>query len=329
MTGICVTTGSRLHFGLLCGAADSQWHYGGIGLMLDQPAWQLEVALATSGPDIFETSAGVRERLQRILLRFRRSNPDLPAVRFATVCEVNPHAGLGSGTQLTLAAGTALLLLSGRRRPADATQLAASLGRSRRSAIGTFGFDHGGFIIDHGEQQQSPEHRLEKIRIPEEWRFLIVTPPQLTGLSGETEENFFGEQRCLAPDVLNQIDTAVQTMIVPAIRHRRFADFRDGLAVYGRLVGEFYAPAQGGVYSSPLIRSLVDQLAERGVTGAVQSSWGPSVCIPASSPEDTVRIEEILKSCGRHPDVTVTVAKGLNVGATVRSEAPENYRSFG
>jgi predicted sugar kinase len=38
---IQVRTGARLHFGLILGSDSTGWVFGGVGLMLQQPGWQL------------------------------------------------------------------------------------------------------------------------------------------------------------------------------------------------------------------------------------------------------------------------------------------------
>ena len=329
MTAVEVITGSRLHFGLLCGAPDSGWHYGGIGLMVAQPAWRLKVSLSSSPVDSFDTSGTVQERLERLLKLFRNQHADLSPVRFASSSEVDFHSGLGSGTQLTLAAGAALLLLSGNHRPADIANFAATLGRNRRSAIGTYGFDHGGFIIDHGRSPHNDQHVLDRIPWPEQWRMLIVTPARSTGLWGETEEQFFGRCRYLQDAAVNQFDRLVRTRISPAVAENRFNDFSDALTEYGSQVGAFYAPAQGGVFSSSVTQDLAEWLRSQRITGVVQSSWGPSVGIPASSAEHAEEIIRRIQSHSPAKDVSIITATGLNIGATIRTPATEPHRSFG
>ena len=329
MTSVEVTTGSRLHFGLLCGAPDSGWHYGGIGLMIDQPAWHLRVSLADNPDDRVDASPPVQQRLKKLLVDFRRAHRDLPQVRIATISEVGFHSGLGSGTQLTLAAGTALLLLSGRKRPANIADLAANLGRSRRSSIGTFGFDRGGFVVDHGKSADGQQLPLERHAFPEDWRMVLVTPQKSEGLSGTTEETFFDRERFLDATTVATVQSLIEQQITPSIRDHNFDNFRNGLAAYGNLVGEYYAPAQGGIYSSTAIRDLVSWLKPHGVDSVVQSSWGPTVCIPASNPEHA---ESVISTIRRYPTATsldLRIAASLNTGATVRSVAPEHQRSFG
>ena len=328
MTWVEVTTGSRLHFGLLCGPPSSNWHYGGIGMMIDAPSWKLRASFCDSSDDEIVASPATVQRLTGLLTHFRETVAKVPVVRIDALSETSFHSGLGSGTQLTLAAGTALLLLTGKPRPRSISSLAESLGRSQRSAIGTFGFDYGGFIVDHGRSSGDRAARMDRIAYPEQWRMVVVTPISSEGLSGDSEEEFFGERKYLDQQAVERCDDLIRRKIVVAIQHGDFFEFRAALREYGTLVGQYYAPAQGGVFSSPVIRELLSRLAERGIDGAVQSSWGPSVCIPASSQGESERIVEQIYECAPETDVSVHIAKCLSTGATVRTAAPENQRTF-
>ena len=329
MNTVEVIAGSRLHFGLLCGAPESGWHYGGIGMMIDQPAWHIHGTRIASDTDEFDVAPVVETRLRDLIGEFRRHYDDLPTVRLTTRSIAGLHAGLGSGTQLTLAVGTAFLMLSGRPRPSRISDLAARLGRSRRSAIGTFGFDHGGFIVDHGRNPSGDERQLRKLTFPEEWRMVVLSPESSEGLSGASEEQFFGERRYLDPAALQQLASLVNSQIVPSVMQTDFEQFRDGLSEYGRLVGEYYSPAQGGVFGNSVIQQIVKQLPSRETAGMVQSSWGPSVAIPARSAAEADEIAARMQALVADDILTARVVRGLNCGATVRTPAPETYRSFG
>ena len=65
------------------------------------------------------------------------------------------HSGLGSGTQLGLAVARALAELSRSRRPRPV--LARAVERGRRSAIGTWTFALGGFIVEGGRRRTGAE----------------------------------------------------------------------------------------------------------------------------------------------------------------------------
>ncbi|MCP4783414.1 MAG: hypothetical protein GY903_04730 [Fuerstiella sp.] len=329
---VVVTTGARLHFGLLCGSPDSGWRYGGVGMMVDQPAWEIQVSWVPAiESDVIHAGDIIRDRVQNVLSRFRHVVADLSAVE-CTVHRAAPfHSGLGAGTQFTLALGTALLVLTGKPRPRDMAEFAATLDRSRRSAVGTYGFDHGGFVIDHGIPGDSTTPRsFDRIRFPDSWRMVMLTPQTAEGLSGETEETFFDRQDYLADDVVSQIGQVIEPNIVESLRGEDFRQFRDALERYGHLAGEYYAAAQGGVFSNRQMENVVQELRSQGITGAVQSSWGPTVCIPAESDQAAEKIREVARESDHGPAITTGIVRGLNIGATVRTTAPEHgQRSFG
>ncbi|MEZ6124908.1 MAG: hypothetical protein R3C49_17305 [Planctomycetaceae bacterium] len=323
MNQVLLSAGSRLHFGLLCAAEEQRWHYGGVGLMIDQPAWQLHVGFnPDGGPEdiIHPASDSVIERSRALLKVYRDQNPELPSLQVSVHQEVPFHCGLGAGTQLTLALATACDLLLGRPRAATAAQTAERFGRSRRSAIGTFGFDHGGFIIDEGRTAD----RLQRLRFPDEWRMVLLIPRQGSGLSGSAEENFFSQRPCLSDSSLQEIEPLVTQRMTSAVTSRNFVVFRDSLLRYGNLVGADYASAQGGIFSHPLIRSVVEKLEQLGFAGAVQSSWGPTTAIPVESQADGERLVSVIRELSGEEQLAVTISRGLNSGVHIRSDCSED-----
>lgn len=323
MTQVSVTAGSRLHFGLVCAAPGLPWHYGGIGLMLQQPAWQLQIRAGDDVlSDCLQTSQAAAERTAGLLDEFRLLNPDLPPVLVQTHGEVPFHAGLGAGTQLTLALGTALLLLSGQPRPSSIADLAIRLGRRRRSAIGTFGFDHGGFIVDRGRSVGE----ITRVCFPEDWRMVLLTPTSSAGLSGSSEETFFGQRTSLPNATVQLLADIIETKIVPSLQNADLPAFREALANYGQQVGQYFAQAQGGIFAHPVIRQLVDQLEQQQISGAVQSSWGPTVAIPVDSQQAALQLQAEVRQHVSEADLQVTICEAMNCGATVKTTAPESRR---
>ena len=66
------------------------------------------------------------------------------------------------------------------------------------------------------------------------------------------------------------------TGLLPAIVERDLAEFGAALSELQRLVGESFAPVQGGTFH-PRAGPLVEALLRLGAAGAGQSSWGPAV----------------------------------------------------
>ena len=76
------------------------------------------------------------------------------------------------------------------RRPArSVTDLAVCVGRGRRSAVGPYGFLHGGLIAEPGKRTHELLSPLERhLPIPEDWRCVLIEPAGWDGLHGGEEE---------------------------------------------------------------------------------------------------------------------------------------------
>ena len=66
------------------------------------------------------------------------------------------------------------------------------------------------------------------------------------------------------------------TALLPALVERDLDEFGAALSRIQRLVGDAFAPVQGGTFH-PQAGPLVDALLRLGAAGAGQSSWGPAV----------------------------------------------------
>src|SRR6187200_601444 len=132
-----VTTGCRLHFGLLHLPPAEPWpeyipgtdiparYFGGIGMMVEQP--QIKVVAKTS--EQWECGGRLSTRAKTVATQLDRLN------HVVSIWTCPPeHVGLGVGTQLSLAVGTALT--QNKVTPID---LAQRLSRGLRSAIGIHG----------------------------------------------------------------------------------------------------------------------------------------------------------------------------------------------
>ncbi|MCH8154005.1 MAG: hypothetical protein IH786_01860, partial [Proteobacteria bacterium] len=101
---VVVTTGARLHFGLLSHRSAFGREFGGAGLMVDSPGFR--VCIRPGGDRSVDAPAGCRKRASEFL---RKCLPDdcltssVPPFHVEITSEVPPHVGLGSGTQLALA----------------------------------------------------------------------------------------------------------------------------------------------------------------------------------------------------------------------------------
>ena len=77
--------------------------------------------------------------------------------------------------------------------------------------------------------------------------------------------------------------------VMPALVERDFAAFGAAVTAIQTLVGDHFAPAQGGVFTSKRVEALARRLVEAGAVGIGQSSWGPTGFAFAPSEERRAR----------------------------------------
>src|SRR5262245_17991084 len=122
-----------------------------------------------------------------------------------------------------------------------------------RSAVGTYGFVFGGLIIEQGKLPEEPISALDcRIDLPEEWRFVLVRPRELSGLAGMDESEAFGSLPAVATSTTETLIAEVRDRLVPAAATADFPMFAESVYRYGRLSGECYAARQGGPYNGPV-----------------------------------------------------------------------------
>lgn len=282
-----VVAPSRLHFGLRSfGAATTGRGFGGLGVMLDQPGTRLRVRAASDwqvvGPA--EWHPAERDEIQLRMTRAAMALDDaggtagLPSVRVEVEQSPRLHTGLGSGTQLSLAVAVALAAHERRGLP-DLTALAQRLGRGKRSAIGLYGFFHGGLIVDGGRRDDEPlAPLLLQLPMPAEWRWLVFLSRRDRGLSGSPEAAAFADQ---LPEVecsrTAEMARRLVQELLPAAVTGHIAEFGEALYHYGREAGLCYVGQQQGAYRDERTTRLVEALRREGILGVGQSSWGPAV----------------------------------------------------
>lgn len=337
---VIITTGARLHFGLLANRPRAGRDFGGAGLMIEQPGLRLMARGLGRGSDAAYGGARgdqhsqnglgktIQNRVEEFAARYRARCPaDVlpPACRIEVLEGIPPHIGLGSGTQLGLAVARALACLAG-DDSADAATLAQRVGRGKRSALGIHGFAQGGFLVESGKLQADQISPLvARTDFPSEWRLVLVTPPQVAGVSGTTELEAFAKLAPLPETVTERLCRILLMELLPAVVEHRFDACGDALYDFGYTVGEYFAPVQGGAFSNPRMKELVQVLRARGIRGVGQTSWGPTLfalCEQASLAES---LRHDLEGDSNWGDCTVRVTKAKNLGAhvTVCGDMPQ------
>jgi beta-RFAP synthase len=307
---VCVRTGSRLHFGLF----DTHPPFGGVGVMIDQPQTTLRITPARA----FEAVAADRQRLVEIASRFSRSffagqfADDLPPCKLEVLSAADPHFGLGSGTQLSLA--TAIGLASFFATKTSRSELIQCIAqRGKRSAVGSIGFFTGGLIIEDGSAEDYDcESWWKRTEFPAQWRFLLIQPPSNTlSISGEVERQAFASLPAAGQATRAEL-TQLGEAIFDAASASDFKRFAESVTRFNRLSGELFAAQQGGCYNGPAVTELIDHVASLGATAYGQSSWGPTVFVATQSQHHAERLASQL-----NPKYSITITRAKLTAALV------------
>lgn len=314
MDPVEITAPCRLHFGLLSFGQPTGRQFGGAGVMIDSP--RLRLRLSTD--DALSIHGPMADRVRRAVSRYAEVREmEVPPCRVEVLEAPPQHVGLGSGTQLALSVVAGLNALAG-RDALDAEALTRLSGRAERSAIGTYGFLHGGLLMESGKLPNDAISPLERrIELPTGWRFVLIMPRHERGISGDEERRAFEELPPVPPAWTAALRAELTEHLFPAAERGDFASFSESLYRYGYAAGLCFAVAQSGAFATPRVAQLVKTIRDLGVAGVGQSSWGPTVFAALENASAAERFVSRLQS-HLHADEEVVITQADNRGAIVR-----------
>ena len=312
-----VTTTARLHFGFLDPSGRGTRPFGSFGLSLDRPCTQLTLARS----DTFSVCGPERERAERYLKSIAASCGVDQAYDLRIAEAIPPHAGLGSGTQLALAVGSAFAALQGLTlRPED---IAVRLGRGARSGIGVATFAQGGAVLDSGLRQGKLPQLVNRLAFPAHWRVLLIFDADASGLAGVSETAAFETLPDFPESETDELYRRIADSALPALARADFDTFCEQVGYLQARMGAYFAPLQGGPYISPRVSQALEWLRFQGITGLGQSSWGPTGFAFVNSEKQGQALLGSLRSRIHHPGLSFTLAQGRNDGAKIETSADE------
>ena len=313
---VTVETGARLHFGFQNLSLAHDRLYGGVGVALDGPCITLAVEPADG---IHCESPEVRPYLTAAVEAL-----DVSGVAVDVVDRYDRHVGFGSGTQLALACLVGIANAYG--LDVEVRKLAPRLGRGGRSGVGVATFEAGGFVVDAGHRSERFTSRLPEPgewtvpkpllqhSLPENWRFVLLTPTDSQGRAGANEqETMQSVVERADPTVADEIAAILTRRLLPAVVEADLERFARAIERIGRLNGTWYADEQGGLFRPPA-GTLIEALrGSSAIYGTGQSSWGPTVYgVTNAENAETAR------------DAAETALERAAIEGTVRVVAPRN-----
>lgn len=314
-SSVSVLAPARLHLGFIDISGTSGRRFGSIGVAIEKVATRVVLR-----PAVTPGARGPSAARARVILERLGAALDLPGSAAAVIESAIPeHIGLGSGTQMALALGTALLRLYGREAPmADLVQV---LSRGVRSGIGLATFERGGLIVDggHGPNTLIPPV-IARLPLPDSWRFILVFDRRGQGLHGKQEIEAFRDLPPFPAQEAARLSHLTLMQALPAVAEADLPRFGAAITEIQRAVGDYFAPAQGGRFASPDVAAALAWFGERGAVGIGQSSWGPTGFCLVESEDRAAELVAAAKVRHASPHIEFLVTAARNRGAEVAIE---------
>ncbi|WP_417550987.1 beta-ribofuranosylaminobenzene 5'-phosphate synthase family protein [Methylophaga sp.] len=323
---IQVRAPARLHLGFLDLNGGLGRHFGSIGLAVDSHHTHLSLT-GEEEPQhpVVSVPVATHNRITKLINQFYLTlAPHIPTdSRLASVnvhSLIPEHAGLGSGTQLALAVGR--LLATYHQIDISTAKIAQALDRGKRSGIGISTFDAGGFVVDAGLGPNSlTPARLFQQAFPSQWRLVMLMDKNHQGIHGEIEIQAFQNLPTFPLQHSQNICHLTLMQLLPALIEQDIDLFGSAVSDIQGLIGQHFAPAQGGQYTSKPIGKLIEHAKSLGFKGMAQSSWGPTACVFTDSQLQadrlTAELHGMIDSDIQFEDIELLIAAGINQGAGI------------
>jgi beta-RFAP synthase len=310
---VSVDAPARLHLGFV----DMEGGYGRRFVSLGLPITGVATRLTATRADAVTVEGPGGDRASRYLQTIRERLGLKTGIHLRLLQAIPEHVGLGSGTQMALAVGTAASRLAG--LALTSAELASLMGRGLRSGIGIAASEQGGFILDGGRGHNTVVPPvIARLPFPEQWRVLLIFDHNRQGVHGAGEAEAFAQLPTMTAATAAELCRRVLVQMLPALAEGQFDVFADAVKVVQDAMGDMFAAAQGGRYSSPRVAAVLDWLLGKGVRGIGQTSWGPTGF--ALFPDDSSALAAQAEARARWRDSSLefVVVRGLNRGLAVQ-----------
>jgi len=192
------------------------------------------------------------------------------------------------------------------------------LDRAARSGLGTGLFLQGGLALDGGRGPlDRPAPIIARLPFPEAWHILLVLDPAAEGVHGPEEAAAFRSLPEFPASLAAHLCRLVLMQALPAVVECDLDAFGRAVSEVQRHIGDYFGAAQGGRFANRSVAAVLDLLAQSGVEGIGQSSWGPTGFAFAASRAEARRLQDIAAPIAAAEGLDLRVVKGRNSGAAI------------
>nr|WP_159839399.1 beta-ribofuranosylaminobenzene 5'-phosphate synthase family protein [Burkholderia sp. 8Y] len=311
---------ARLHLGFIDPNGSLGRAFGSVGLVIEGHGTRITARRAQRTARIDGASTQAQhERIKAYLTKLHTALGVTQPVDIDVHETPRAHTGLGSGTQLALAIGTAFARVTGHDLPT--ADIARILGRGARSGIGIHGFDHGGLIVDGGRSTAHTETAtlpplLARQPFPDAWRVLLIDDTSREGLHGDAEKRGLASLAPFPAALAAHLAHLVLMRLLPAVAECEFDIFADAICDMQQTIGDYFAPAQGGVFASPAVARALQAVAAEQKAGIGQTSWGPVGFAFVAGAQQAERALATAQRAAQQASLSFSITTARNRGAT-------------
>jgi beta-ribofuranosylaminobenzene 5'-phosphate synthase len=305
-----IKTPSRIHMTLIDLNASLGRIDGGIGLALEEPY----VKIRAEKSDEIAVTGPLKERAEDAARRVFDALRLSGGVKLDVLDAYSQHVGLGSGTQIGLAAGMAVCRLY--EKDVAVVEVAKIIGRGGTSGVGVAAFESGGFILDGGHSikekkdflpssasEASPAPVLARYNFPD-WKIAIVMPKIEGEFAGSAEVDIFQKFCPIPPGQVERLSRLILMKILPSVVDEDIKAFGEGI----NEIQKFGFKGVEVALQTPEVRGLMEECKEYSY-GVGLSSFGPAIyCI--------IKDENGLKNSIKG-EAEIMITKANNEGATI------------
>jgi len=311
---IYVEAPARLHLGFLDLEGGLGRRFGSVGLTLDGISTKLIARSADKLNVVGDPSGRIQKYAEKFIAFKGLSNN----FEIEVVEQILGHSGLGSGTQLAIAVGTAISNLF--ELQCTSSEIAVLLNRGARSGIGIAAFDQGGFLVDAGRNSESKVPPVvSRMAFPSNWRAILIFDAEQHGLHGQDEDASFASLPDFSSQTAEKLCRLVLMQILPALAEQNIEIFNLGIYELQKCIGEYFASAQGGRYTSPAVAEVNHYLESLGIKGVGQSSWGPTgFAFVDSETSAHLMLRKLQEKFKHKKSLNFQIVSGRNSGAVVK-----------
>ena len=309
--GVSVVTSARLHMGFFDLNGGLGRSFGSIGVSLDRPLTELSAWYG----DGFSAVGPSAKRAVKVAEKQATALKLQGGMRMRLAQAIPEHAGLGSGTQMSLAVGLAMNKLYHLGLVMEDVALLTE--RGARSGIGLGTFAAGGVVIDGGRGAQTLiPPVIARADFPEAWRILLIFDHAESGVHGAEEIEAFRSLPEFPADAAAMLCRRVLMQALPALAEHDLETFGAAIRELQERTGDYFAPAQSGRYASPLVTKVLQWLNDHGVACFGQSSWGPTGFAIFANEAEAKDFQQKLEAQFSHQaTLEFMLCKGRNEGA--------------